>query len=488
MRGLARRIPVVPPAPPVSDGLADLLGFDRQPRPLPPAGPLRPERQTRAPDGDPAIDSQRTEPSAVKTAADEDRISGGVRDDSSAAVVDAEMGEERTIDHRATVERVQSLADRHRALIRLQWDFLDEFDRVEAGEITRAEATRRLLDRIDALLPSDNERGASVPSNLRQRQTLQRLATDILDARDRSDAEAIFFDSFVNSPEAEAIGEALLGLLPGVGEAISARDAYQGFLAALQAAEDGRTRDALIDAGLAGVSTVEAIPILGKAVKLTRGGAKVGVAVAQLGVSGSAQISGRIARDVAKTRNVGRPSLDTKARSKSNRAPRLSDRPDGPISNRDLDAQVQRAARQLLFNDIATRQAVDANKAFPSTYDPLPYKPGTTVKVVQTKRKSFGAFVRLHRMNKKGAWIMRKEDVLDSDGKLLSPMELQRRFALPKRPTHISSVEIPEGVKIQIGVVNPPSKLGGGSVVQYEIVQDPQIEWFKATEASTGRP
>ncbi|MCG8543219.1 MAG: hypothetical protein MJE12_03305, partial [Alphaproteobacteria bacterium] len=261
-----------------------------------------------------------------------------------------------------------------------------------------------------------------------------------------------------------------------------------GFLAALQAAEDGRTRDALIDAGLAGVSTVEAIPILGKAVKLTRGGAKVGVAVAQLGVSGSAQISGRIARDVAKTRNVGRPSLDTKARSKSNRAPRLSDRPDGPISNRDLDAQVQRAARQLLFNDIATRQAVDANKAFPSTYDPLPYKPGTTVKVVQTKRKSFGAFVRLHRMNKKGAWIMRKEDVLDSDGKLLSPMELQRRFALPKRPTHISSVEIPEGVKIQIGVVNPPSKLGGGSVVQYEIVQDPQIEWFKATEALTGRP
>ncbi|MCG8543939.1 MAG: hypothetical protein MJE12_06990 [Alphaproteobacteria bacterium] len=55
---LARRIPVVPPAPPVSDGLADLLGFDRQPRPLPPAGPLRPERQTRAPDGDPALLSQ----------------------------------------------------------------------------------------------------------------------------------------------------------------------------------------------------------------------------------------------------------------------------------------------------------------------------------------------------------------------------------------------------------------------------------------------
>ncbi|MCG8543943.1 MAG: hypothetical protein MJE12_07010 [Alphaproteobacteria bacterium] len=282
MRGLARRIPVVPPAPPVSDGLADLLGFDRQPRPLPPAGPLRPERQTRAPDGDPAIDSQRTEPSAVKTAADEDRISGGVRDDSSAAVVDAEMGEERTIDHRATVERVQSLADRHRALIRLQWDFLDEFDRVEAGEITRAEATRRLLDRIDALLPSDNERGASVPSNLRQRQTLQRLATDILDARDRSDAEAIFFDSFVSSPEGEAVGEALLGFLPGIGEAISARDAYQGFLAALQAAEDGRARDALIGAGVAGVSTVEAIPILGKLVKLGTGATSAAASFGQL--------------------------------------------------------------------------------------------------------------------------------------------------------------------------------------------------------------
>ena len=43
VRGLARRIPIVPPAPPVSDGLADLLGFERQTRPLSPAGPLRPE-------------------------------------------------------------------------------------------------------------------------------------------------------------------------------------------------------------------------------------------------------------------------------------------------------------------------------------------------------------------------------------------------------------------------------------------------------------
>ena len=60
-----------------------------------------------------------------------------------------------------------------------------------------------------------------------------------------------------------------------------ARDAYEGFLAALQAAEDIRVRDALLAAGGAGIAAIGAIPILGKAVQLTRDGARAGVAVLQ---------------------------------------------------------------------------------------------------------------------------------------------------------------------------------------------------------------
>ena len=267
VRGLARRIPVAPPTPAVSDGMADMLGFERQARPLPPAGPLRPEPRRVQLADDPAIDNEPNETPAVPTKPRRDQPRGGVQSDGSVVVVDPKTGDEATVDPE-TVERVRSLAERHRALIHLQQEFVDVFDRVQAGEITQAQATRRLLGRIDELLPSDNPQGAPVSGNLRMRQTLRRLATDIFDAHDRSDAEAIYFESFVSSPEAEAVGKALLGFVPGIGEAISARDAYQGFLAALHAVEDGRTHDALIPAGLAGVSFVGSVPILGKLVKL----------------------------------------------------------------------------------------------------------------------------------------------------------------------------------------------------------------------------
>ncbi|MCG8542648.1 MAG: hypothetical protein MJE12_00425, partial [Alphaproteobacteria bacterium] len=99
---------------------------------------------------------------------EDDEGLSGIQEDGSAVVVDPETGEERTVD-RASAERVRSLANRHGALIRLRREFLDAFDRVESGEFTQAEATRRLLDRIDAALPSDNEQGAPVPGNLRLR-------------------------------------------------------------------------------------------------------------------------------------------------------------------------------------------------------------------------------------------------------------------------------------------------------------------------------
>jgi hypothetical protein len=207
---------------------------------------------------------------------------GGIQEDGSAVVVDPETGEEQPVD-RETVERAQSLADRHKSVAGLQREFLDLFGQVEAGEITQEDATGRALSRIREVLPATNALGGPIDEGASTRRTLERLATDIFEAEDRTEAESLFFDSLVADPEAVAeVAELVLGFVPGIGEVISAKDAYEGFLAAVAASEDGRAGDALAAAGLAGISAAGAIPILGKAVKLGEGAAKVAIAAGQV--------------------------------------------------------------------------------------------------------------------------------------------------------------------------------------------------------------
>lgn len=82
---------------------------------------------------------------------------------------------------------------------------------------------------------------------------------------------------------------------------------------------------------------------------------------------------------------------------------------------------------------------------------------------------------------------MRKDDIRDVNGKLLSPSELKRRFALPHAPTHFSRVELPQGTTLRVGVTNPPSRAGGGDVVQYQIGGEDEETCFKETQFLGGR-
>ena len=86
----------------------------------------------------------------------------------------------------------------------------------------------------------------------------------------------------MGSPEAQAAAELIFGFFPGLGETISARDAYQGFLAALESIEDDRTRDALTAAGLAGLSALGAVPVLGKLVKLGKSATRAAAVFGQM--------------------------------------------------------------------------------------------------------------------------------------------------------------------------------------------------------------
>jgi hypothetical protein len=167
---------------------------------------------------------------------------------------------------------------------------------VASGALSREEATRLLLDSIDAALPATNEAGSPLAANIRLRQTLQRLATDIFDAGDRTEADTIFADMVVPPDEAAAIGELILSILPVSGELISARDAYAGFTAAIAAARRGDEGEALREGAWATLATLGAIPLIGYLPRLGRGALKAFRASKQLLKHGRSRRRGRDAQ------------------------------------------------------------------------------------------------------------------------------------------------------------------------------------------------
>ena len=69
---------------------------------------------------------------------------------------------------------------------------------------------------------------------------------------------------------------------------------------------------------------------------------------------------------------------------------------------------------------------------------------------------------------------------MDAQGRLLPAKELQRKFALPRPPTHISDLAVPpdKALDIHISTVSPVAGWKGGDVVQYNFDKLPSQEWF----------
>lgn len=72
----------------------------------------------------------------------------------------------------------------------------------------------------------------------------------------------------------EELGKAVVSLLPGVGEALSAKEAYDATRAALAALDDDRLGEAALQGGAAAIAVFGAIPGIGGAVRLTKSAAK----------------------------------------------------------------------------------------------------------------------------------------------------------------------------------------------------------------------
>ena len=79
---------------------------------------------------------------------------------------------------------------------------------------------------------------------------------------------------------------------------------------------------------------------------------------------------------------------------------------------------------------------------------------------------------------------MRREQMVDAEGRLLSPKELQRKSALPEPPTHISDLAVPsdKALDIHISTVSPVAGWKGGDVVQYNFDKLPPKNWFIETK------
>ena len=109
---------------------------------------------------------------------------------------------------------------------------------------------------------------------------------------------------------------------------------------------------------------------------------------------------------------------------------------------------------------INIEKAEDVNKWFDEGkpgYLP-PYKPGTDVYRIKLEKDT--TFARVYDKNNSGMygeWIMRKEDI---DG--LTQKQIQDKFALPQQPIYACDVEIPKGVVLRVGKVNPIDGWGEG--------------------------
>ncbi len=74
---------------------------------------------------------------------------------------------------------------------------------------------------------------------------------------------------------------------------------------------------------------------------------------------------------------------------------------------------------------------------------------------------------------KEGRWIMREKDIRG-----LTAQQIQNKFALPYKPTHIASVDIPKGTSIRFGIVGKNNSYKGGGK-QYELFDKNKVIFRK---------
>jgi hypothetical protein len=123
---------------------------------------------------------------------------------------------------------------------------------------------------------------------------------------------------------------------------------------------------------------------------------------------------------------------------------------------------LQRANTKLIGADQANAEFYATRKGMGEP----PWPNGLVV--TETTIFRSGKYVRVYAEGKTkpiGAWVMEASEI---EGLTLS--QIQQKFALPFRPTHIVSTDLPAGTTIRIGMAGP-NKFGPGGGMQVQIMQ-----------------
>ncbi len=123
--------------------------------------------------------------------------------------------------------------------------------------------------------------------------------------------------------------------------------------------------------------------------------------------------------------------------------------------------------------NVVLKSANDINKTFtkiPGKY--APFKAGT--KVAEFTTEASEQFVRMYKKgenNPAGQWMMKKSDLLDNKGKMLSPEKIKDKFSLEYVPDRMVDVNVPANTNMRMGEAAGVDKLGtSGGGTQFQLL------------------
>lgn len=171
------------------------------------------------------------------------------------------------------------------------------------------------------------------------------------------------------------------------------------------------------------------------------------------------------ARKAVANDNVKKSSARLRNPANDNSSKRLARRNVKHPSAHAINAELKKSYQSLMKSTTSG----SFNLASRSKLHKAPFDSKMPVRRFNLGRNS--EFVRLTTNPKSptGSWVMRRKDLLGANGKMLSPAQLQKKFALPQKPTHVATVQLPKGTKLIEGTASKVEGWGPGGGRQFYI-------------------
>jgi len=134
--------------------------------------------------------------------------------------------------------------------------------------------------------------------------------------------------------------------------------------------------------------------------------------------------------------------------------------------------------------DVVNTNGGTVNQQYLSHLENPPFTPYKIATEFTTKDSD--KFVRVYSAASGGLpnrrWMMRLDEITDSQGNYLSPEEIKNKFALPDVPDSMVNITIPTGQRMIVGEANDVPGWGHGGGEQYYLQGNVLDSWYDATK------